>query len=69
MPTWLIIIIVVAVIGAIIGFFSSDDDDKAAGATSGAIVGAMGCGYFLFQLLLAGLSIWFVIWLFSAIFL
>lgn len=54
--TWLIVIIVVAVIGGIIGFFSSNDGERGAGAAEGAAAGAIGCGYVIFQLLLAALS-------------
>ena len=68
MPTWLIIIIIVAIIGAAIGFFSSNDGERAEGAVTGAIGGAIGCGYLLLQLFLWGLGIAFVIWLFSVIF-
>ena len=52
MPTWLIIILVVAAIGGLIGFFGSEDGKRGEGATQGAIMGAMGCGQLLFQLLL-----------------
>ena len=68
MPTWLIIIIVVAIIGAIFGFFSSEDGEKGSGAAGGALAGAMGCGYVLFQLLLWGLGLAFMIWIFRLIF-
>ena len=68
MPTWLIIILIVAIIGAIIGFLTSKDGERGEGAAAGALTGAVGCGYVLFQLLIWGLGIWFVIWIFSSIF-
>lgn len=68
MPTWLIIILIVAAIGAVIGFMSSDSGNRGEGAISGAIGGAMGCGYVLLHLFLWGLGIFFLIWLFGAIF-
>ena len=68
MPTWLIIILVVAAIGGLIGFFGSEDGKRGEGATQGAIMGAMGCGQLLLQLLLWGLGVMFLIWLFGAIF-
>lgn len=60
MPTWLIIILVVAAIGAVLGFLGSERGERTEGA--------MGCGYLLFQLFLWGLGIFFLIWLFGAIF-
>lgn len=68
MPTWLIIILVVAAIGAVIGFISGEDGKRGEGAAQGAIVGAVGCGHVLFELLLWGFGIMLVIWLFGAIF-
>ena len=68
MPTWLIIILAVAVIGGIIGFLSNEDGNRASGAIEGALGGAMGCGYLLLQLFLWGAGIFFLIWLFGAIF-
>lgn len=68
MPTWLIIILVVAAIGAILGFLGNEKGERTEGAVQGAIGGAMGCGYLLFQLFLWGLGISFLIWLFGAIF-
>lgn len=50
---WLIIIIVVAIIGGIIGSLSSKDGEKGEGFFSGALAGGMGCGYVIFQILLA----------------
>lgn len=68
MPTWLIIIVVVAAIGGLIGYFASNDGERGEGALQGAVGGAMGCGYLLFQLFLWGAGIALLIWLFSAIF-
>jgi hypothetical protein len=68
MPTWLIIIIVVAVIGGLLGFLSSNDGERGEGAAKGAAVGAMGCGYVLFQLFLWGAGVSILIWLFGSIF-
>ena len=68
MPTWLIIIIVVAIAGAILGFIGSNDGERGEGAAAGAAAGALGCGYILLNLFIAGLSIGLIIWLFTAIF-
>lgn len=65
---WLTILIIVIIVGAIWGFLSSNDGERKSGAAGGALVGLMGCGYILFQILLAGLGILIVIWLFSALF-
>ena len=67
MPTWLIIILVVAAIGAVIGFVGSEDGKRGEGAAQGALVGAVGCGHVLFELLLWGLGIALVFWLFGSI--
>jgi len=68
MPTWLIIILVVAAIGGVIGFFSGEDGNRGESAAQGAMMGAVGCGHVLFELLLWGLGIGILIWLFGAIF-
>ena len=68
MPTWLVIIIIAAIVCGIIGFLSSNDGERGEGALTGAIGGAMGCGYILFRLFLWGLGIALLIWLFGAIF-
>ena len=57
MPTWLVIILVVAAIGGIIGYFAGDKNDKGSSAVTGAVGGAMGCGYLLLQIFLFGLTI------------
>lgn len=68
MPTWLIIILVVAAIGGLLGYLSGNDGERGTNAASGAVTGAMGCGYILFQIFLWGVGVMFMIWLFSAIF-
>jgi hypothetical protein len=68
MPTWLIIIIIVAAIGGFLGFVFSNDGERGEGAAKGAAVGAMGCGYALFQLFIWGIGIYILIWLFDCIF-
>lgn len=68
MPVWLIILIIAAIIGAIWGFSSSNDGERGAGAASGALAGATGCGYLLLHLFLWGCGLFLLIWLFSAIF-
>lgn len=69
MPTWLIIILVVAVIGGIIGYLCSDKgEDKGKNALTGAATGAIGCGYFILQIVLTVLGLSFAIWLFKVIF-
>jgi hypothetical protein len=65
---WIVLLIIAIVIGAIIGALSSDKGESGAGAVSGAIVGGMGCGYILLQIFLWGLGIFFMIWLFGALF-
>ena len=56
--TWLIVIIVVAVIGGLMGFLSSEKGERGAGAASGAVTGAVGCGYIILNLFLAALGFW-----------
>lgn len=51
---WIWIIIVAIIIGAIIGASSSNDGERGSGAFSGAIMGGMGCGYILFQIIYLG---------------
>ena len=68
MPTWLTLILVAAIGGAIISFFASDSKDKKEDAAAGAAAGAMGCISILFQIFMAGLSLYFIIWLFRTIF-
>lgn len=51
--TWLIIIIVIAIITGIIGALNSEDGEKGEGFFSGALAGAMGCGYVILQIFLA----------------
>lgn len=68
MPTWLIIIIVVGVIGAIVGFIFGNGDSRVEDALAAGCTSASGCGYILLRLFLFGLGIWFLIWLFGAIF-
>lgn len=65
---WLTILIIVIIIGAVIGFLSSNDGERGAGAIGGAMASGMGCGYILFQIFLAGLTILFVVWLFGKLF-
>lgn len=64
----IIIIIVVAAICALIGYLTGDEGEKGSNAASGAVAGAMGCGYLLFRLLLFGVGLVILIRLFNAIF-
>ena len=64
----LTILIIAIVVGAIIGFLNSDDGERCSGALGGAFAGGMGCGYILFQILLAGLVLFFIVWLFGVLF-
>lgn len=66
--TWLIIILVAAIICAIIGYMTGEKGEKESNAAAGAVAGAMGCGYLLFHLFLFGVGLFFLIWLFNAIF-
>ena len=68
MPTWLIIILIAAAICGVIGYFFGEEGRRGENAASGAMAGAMGCGYILLQLFLWGLGIAVCLWLFSAIF-
>lgn len=65
---WLWILIAAIIIGAIIGAISSKDGERGEGAVGGAVTTGLGCGYFLFQLLLIGLAIVFVVWLIGFLF-
>lgn len=68
MPVWLIVILVIAVIGAIIGFCSGDDGERGVNAAAGAFAGAMGCIYFLFQIVLSVAGLIVTIMIFKFIF-
>ena len=68
MPTWLIVIIVAAVIMGAIGFFSSKDGERGENTAAGALAGAMGCGYVIFQIFLGVLGIFLLIKLFEWLF-
>jgi len=67
--TWLIVIIVAGVVCGIIGFLASDDGEKGEGALSGCLGGSMGCGYIVFQILMALLGLFLLFklgsWLFG----
>ncbi len=65
---WLTILIIAIIVGAIWGFLSSDDGERGAGAIGGALVGGIGCGHVLFQILIFGFIIFVFIWLFGALF-
>ena len=60
--TWIVILIIAVIIGGIWGWLSGED------ALSGAMAGGCLAGNCLFRLLLAGLSILFILWLFNLIF-
>ncbi len=66
---WIWIIVIAVVIGGLIGFFSSNDSSEAGGnAIGGAMAGgcmAVGC---LWRILLIGLGVIFVLWLFGLLF-
>jgi hypothetical protein len=62
---WIWILIIFAVGGAIIGALS---DDKEGGALGGCLAGLFTGGSCLVQILIAGLSIFIVLWLFGALF-
>jgi len=66
---WILVIIVAGVICGIIGYFVSDDKEKGEGALSGCLGGSLGCGYVIFQILMALLGIFLLIkigsWLFG----
>lgn len=67
---WLWVIIVVAVVAAVFGFLAEDkEEDRGKAALSGALVGGMGCGYIILQILLGLAIIWgffmLVGWLFG----
>jgi len=66
---WILVIIVAGVICGIIGYFVSDDKEKGEGALGGCLAGSMGCGYTIFQILIALLGISLLIkigsWLFG----
>ena len=51
-----------------IGYFSSKDGERGENASAGALAGAMGCGYVIFQIFLWGLGIFLVIKLFGWLF-
>ena len=61
---WIWILIIFAVGGAILGALSDDKDGAMGGCLAGLFTGG-GC---LVEILIAGLSIFFIIWLFGALF-
>ncbi len=65
---WLTVLIIAIIIGAIWGAMSSNDGEKGSGALAGAFTAGAGCGYILLQILLWGLGIAFMIWLFGTLF-
>ena len=61
---WFWVLVIFAVVGAIIGAMTSDQG----GATEGFFAGLFAGGSCLFQILIGGLSIFFLIWLFGVLF-
>jgi hypothetical protein len=61
---WIWVLIIFAIVGAILGALSDDKDGAAGGCLAGLFAGG-GC---LVQILIGGLSILFVIWLFGVLF-
>ena len=68
MPNWLAIILIIAIVGGIIGFFSGNEGERGASAFAGALSGALGCGFLIFQVFLFGLSIVALVALFGFLF-
>lgn len=62
---WLIVIIVIAAIVFIVSKLSGESTEDSAAVAGGA---ALGCGYILLQIFIAGLSILFLLWIFGALF-
>lgn len=60
------ILIIAVILGAIVGFMTGDG--KAEDALSGAMAGGCMAGNCLMRLLLAGLSILVILWLFNSVF-
>lgn len=63
--TWIVILIIAVIIGGIWGWINGDSGED---ALSGAMAGGCLAGNCLFRLLLAGLSILFILWLFNLVF-
>lgn len=63
---WVWFIVIAVVIGAAIAYFGGEG--KKEDALEGAMAGGCMAGNCLFQLLLAGLSLLFIIWLFNLMF-
>ncbi len=72
MKAWVWVLIVCVVLGAIIGAIASKRDDPdssvGAGAATGAFMGLSLGASCLFEILVAGLTIAAVVWLFNALF-
>ena len=72
MKAWVWVLIICVVLGAIIGAiaFKRDDPDSSAGAgaATGAFMGLTVGASCLVEILLAGLSIALIVWLFNALF-
>ena len=65
---WFWVLVAFAVGGAILGFLGSDKGEENEGALGGCLTGLFAGGSCLFRILLAGLCIMFVLWLFGALF-
>ena len=65
---WIWVIIIAIIVGAILGALNSESGERGAGAFSGAVMGGMGCGYILFQILIWGIGLFFMSWLFKNLF-
>ncbi|WP_200974457.1 hypothetical protein [Echinicola sp. 20G] len=65
---WLWVILAMAAIGGIIGFLSSNEN-RGESAAQGAVMGSVGCGYIIFQIMFALIGLWLLItigsWLFG----
>lgn len=67
---WLWVILVVATIAGVLGYFSEQNKEKKGeAAVESAMVGGIGCGYLILQILIGLAGLWFLIklagWLFS----
>jgi hypothetical protein len=61
----IIILIVVAIIAFIGSKIAGESNEDAVGAAGGA---AVGCGFVILQIFLAGISILFILWIFNVLF-
>ncbi|MCD8303838.1 MAG: hypothetical protein LUC86_03285 [Prevotellaceae bacterium] len=65
---WFWVVVIIAVIGGVLGFLLSDGKDKVGDTLGGCLGGGLLAAGCVWRILLAGLGIFIVIWLFKFLF-